>query len=137
VSKKPKPSLASSMATIASIAAQGPARPVTSTLTREHAATLSRENVSAQSREPADTLTHEHAATPPKGFNVRKARVEKPHQSIYAHPEVFRAIRQIAAAEDTKPQDLYREALRLMLAKRGLDFDKLDAGQGGNSVSKM
>jgi len=70
----------------------------------------------------------DNANARPKGFNVRKERIEKPHQSLYAHPSVFRTIRQIAATEDCKPQDLYREALRLMLAKRGFDFDRLDAG---------
>lgn len=68
-------------------------------------------------------------ASVPKGYNVRPPRIEKPHQSIYADPAVFRVIRQIAAAEDVKPQDLYREALRALLKKRGFDFDKLDRGE--------
>lgn len=65
----------------------------------------------------------------PKGFNVRPPRIEKPHQSVYAHPKVFAALRQIAANEEIKPQDLYREGLRHVLAQRGYDFDKLDAGE--------
>jgi hypothetical protein len=65
----------------------------------------------------------------PKGFNVRPPRIEKPHQSVYAHPKVFAALRQIAANEEIKPQDLYREGLRHVLARRGYDFDKLDAGE--------
>lgn len=65
----------------------------------------------------------------PKGFNVRPPRIEQPHQSVYADPAVFKVIRQIALAEDKKPQDLYREALRAMLKKRGYDFDKLNRGE--------
>ena len=65
----------------------------------------------------------------PRGYTVRPPRIEKPHQSIYADPAVWKVIRQIALAEDVKPQDLYREALRLMLRKRGYDFDRLDRGE--------
>jgi len=36
---------------------------------------------------------------------------------------------QIAAAEDVKPQDLYREGLREAFRLRGLDFDRLDRGE--------
>ena len=78
--------------------------------------TRSRENVAASGAKP-------------RGFNVRKERIEKPHQSVYAHPVVFRELRKIAAAEDLKPQDLYREGLREVFRRRGLDFDALDRGE--------
>lgn len=94
--------------------------------------TRERESEATGSRSHVETLPpkkREKKAGVPKGFNVRPERVEKPHQSIYAHPLVFRAIRTIAASEDMKPQDLYREGLRAVLKKRGLDFDKLDRGE--------
>ena len=74
------------------------------------------------------TRPRENVATP-RGFNVRKERIEKPHQSVYAHPVVFRELRKIAASEDVKPQDLYREGLREVFRRRGLDFDALDRGE--------
>lgn len=83
-------------------------------LPMDHAPTRSRENVIADK---------------PKGFNRRKERIEKPHQSVYAHPVVFRELRKIAVAEDLKPQDLYREGLREVFRRRGLDFDSLDRGE--------
>lgn len=79
-----------------------------------HATTRSRENVTLDK---------------PKGFNRRKERIEKPHQSVYAHPVVFKELRKIAAAEGVKPQDLYREGLREVFRRRGLDFDRLDRGE--------
>lgn len=94
--------------------------------------TRHRDSESTRSRSHVETSTaqkRERKAGVPKGFNVRPERIEKPHQSIYAHPFVFREIRKIAAAEDMKPQDLYREGLRAVLKKRGLDFDKLDRGE--------
>jgi hypothetical protein len=92
-----------------------------------------RETVSTRARshvEKERMAKETRPAKVPKGYNVRPPRIEKPHQSIYADPAVFRVIRQIAATEDVKPQDLYREALRLMLKRRGYDFDKLDSGEG-------
>lgn len=77
---------------------------------------------------PEATRSRENVTTP-RGFNVRKERIEKPHQSVYAHPVVFRELRKIAAAEDVKPQDLYREGLREVFRRRGLDFDALDRGE--------
>lgn len=81
-----------------------------------HATTRSRENVSTTNSKP-------------RGFNVRKERIEKPHQSVYAHPAVFRELRMIALKEGVKPQDLYREGLRHVFSERGLDFDALDRGE--------
>jgi hypothetical protein len=77
---------------------------------------------------PEATRSRENVATP-RGFNVRKERVEKPHQSVYAHPLVFRELRKIAASEEVKPQELYREGLREVFRRRGLDFDALDRGE--------
>ena len=74
------------------------------------------------------TRSRENVTTP-RGFNVRKERVEKPHQSVYAHPLVFRELRKIAASEEVKPQELYREGLREVFRRRGLDFDALDRGE--------
>ena len=87
---------------------------------RDSESTSARAHVSTSSKRAPDV---------PKGFNVRPRRVEKPHQSVYAHPQVFKVLRQIASQEDIKPQDLYREGLRAVLKARGYDFDKLDKGE--------
>jgi hypothetical protein len=42
---------------------------------------------------------------------------------------VFRELRKIAASEEVKPQELYREGLREVFRRRGLDFDALDRGE--------
>jgi hypothetical protein len=41
------------------------------------------------------------------------------HTSLYLHPNVRRAIREIAFQFDKKPHDLYLEGIDLMLAKYG------------------
>jgi hypothetical protein len=71
---------------------------------------------------------HLAAGTDEDGYRVRIRR-EKPHVSLYAHPRVFAAIRDLAVAQRKKPHDLYVEGLRLMLAQYGLDFDELDGGR--------
>lgn len=71
------------------------------------------------------TTHHLSADTDEDGYRVRIRR-EKPHVSLYAHPRVFAAIRDLANAQRRKPHDLYVEGLRLMLAQYGLDFDELD-----------
>jgi len=38
--------------------------------------------------------------------------------------------REIAAAQDCKPHDLYIEGIRLVRASYGYDFDKLERGEG-------
>lgn len=92
----------------------------------------------AYQRESVPTQTRAHVSTSgkrtfevdvPYGSKVRRPRIEKPHQSVYAHKAVFKVLNQIALAEDTKPQDLYREGLRHVLKMRGYDFDKLDNGE--------
>jgi hypothetical protein len=65
------------------------------------------------------------SGTDEDGYRVRIRR-EKPHVSLYAHPRVFNAIRDLAVAQRKKPHDLYVEGMRLMLAQYGLDFDELD-----------
>ncbi len=86
----------------------------------------SRENVTTSSR---DTLsTRRRGAETADGLRVRQ-RVEKPHASLYAHPRVFKKLREIAAAEDCKPHDLYVEGLRMILARYGFDLDKLERGE--------
>lgn len=64
----------------------------------------------------------------PDGYRIRVRR-EKPHASLYAHPRVFDVIKELAAAQRKRPHDLYIEGLRLMLARYGHDFDKLDRGE--------
>jgi hypothetical protein len=41
------------------------------------------------------------------------------HTSLYLHPQVRRAIREIAFQYDRKPHDLYLEGIDMMLAKYG------------------
>ncbi len=62
------------------------------------------------------------------GMKVRQ-RIEKPHASLYAHPRVFKKLREIAAAEDCKAHDLYVEGLRMVLARYGFDLAKLERGE--------
>ena len=64
----------------------------------------------------------------PDGMKVRQ-RVERPHASLYAHPRVFKKLREIAAAEDCKPHDLYVEGLRLVLERYGYNLEKLESGE--------
>ncbi len=87
-----------------------PASPEVATLSRRPVSTRKRDN------ETAD------------GMKVRQ-RIEKPHASLYAHPRVFKKLREIAAAEDCKAHDLYVEGLRLVLAQYGYDLDKLERGE--------
>lgn len=107
--------------------------PQRETATSQDLAAVTKQTVATFARASENTRPRENviasAIDRPKGFNVRPPRIEKPHQSVYAHPKVFAALRQIAANEEIKPQDLYREGLRHVLAQRGYDFDKLDAGE--------
>ena len=74
---------------------------------------------------PSGTTHHLAADTDENGYRLRVRR-EKPHVSLYAHPRVFAAIRDLAHAQRKRPHDLYVEGFRLMLAQYGLDFDELD-----------
>jgi hypothetical protein len=84
-------------------------------------APVARDHV-ARDRVPGYYPTSE---TDEDGYRVRIRR-EKPHVSLYAHPRVLNAIRDLAVAQRKKPHDLYVEGMRLMLAQYGLDFDELD-----------
>lgn len=118
MTKKPRPSINDQLARIAS---QAPAKPAT--LPRENVATLQREDVVHGN--VANEIVVEPAG--PDGYK-RRVRYEKPHASVYAHPKVFKALREIAVAQDCKPHDLYLEGLRLVLRAHGRDFDALNRG---------
>jgi hypothetical protein len=83
-------------------------------------------DVVTSSRRPMNTRKRGNET--PDGLKVRQ-RIEKPHASLYAHPRVFKKLREIAAAEDCKAHDLYVEGLRLVLASYGYDLDKLERGE--------
>ena len=141
--KPPRPSIADQIAAVAA------------TQPRDHVDTLQRDNVgenhASSDMEPAPRPEPELSPQPPSrstettssrgpvstrkrgnetadGMKVRQ-RIEKPHASLYAHPRVFKKLREIAAAEDCKPHDLYVEGLRMVLARYGYDLDKLEKGE--------
>ena len=121
MSKKPRPSINDQLARIAAqTPAAEPSRDNVSTLPRGDVEALPRRNVVSESgvEEPAG----------PDGYK-RRVRYEKPHASIYAHPKVFKALREIAAATDCKAHDLYIEGLRMVLRQHGRDFDALNRGE--------
>jgi len=98
------------------------------TLQRDDASTSQRGDVEALPR--ANVVPERDVEEPagPEGYKGR-VRYEKPHASIYAHPKVFKALREIAAATDCKPHDLYIEGLRMVLRQHGRDFDALNRGE--------
>lgn len=120
MSKKPRPSINDQLA---QIAAKGPAPSNVDTLPRDSVETLERGSVATD---------HAAALAAPEverdGYK-RRVRFEKPHASVYAHPKVFKALREIAVAQDCKPHDLYLEGLRLVLRAHGRDFDALNRGE--------
>ena len=130
MSKKPRPSINDQLARLA---AQAPAP--ASEVPRGNVVASEREDVTTLPRGNVETLTRGDAAAEhmvsepagPEGYK-RRVRYEKPHASIYAHPKVFKALREIAAATDCKPHDLYIEGLRLVLRQHGRDFDALNRG---------
>ena len=124
MTKKPRPSINDQLARIAS---QVPTN--LATLPRDSVATLQREDVALGNvitGNVADGVVAEVAG--PDGYK-RRVRYEKPHASLYAHPKVFKALREIAVAQDCKPHDLYLEGLRLVLRAHGRDFDALNRGE--------
>jgi hypothetical protein len=129
MSKKPRPSINDQLARIA---AQTPAaehsRGSVVTLQREDVATLQRDHVEALPRGNVASERSVEEPAGPEGYK-RRVRYEKPHASIYAHPKVFKALREIAAATDCKPHDLYIEGLRMVLRQHGRDFDALNRGE--------
>ena len=125
MSKKPRPSINDQLARIAAVASDN-----ASTLPRDDVATLQRGSVE-HGKAPRDEAMLEGAlADEPRGPDgyKRRVRYEKPHASVYAHPKVFKALREIAVAQDCKPHDLYLEGLRLVLRAHGRDFDALNRG---------
>ena len=95
---------------------------------RDDVALLSRGNVVPDHVAPVRSLAREDPEPERDGYK-RRVRFEKPHASVYAHPKVFKALREIAAAQDCKPHDLYLEGLRLVLRTYGRDFDALNRGE--------
>lgn len=129
MSKKPRPSINDQLARIAAQApaAEAPRDPGV-TGQREDVTTLQRVNVETL---PRVNAVPDHVVDEPPGpaGYKRRVRYEKPHASIYAHPKVFKALREIAAATDCKPHDLYIEGLRMVLRQHGRDFDALNRGE--------
>lgn len=125
MTKKPRPSINDQLA---KIAAQAPANAATSQ--REDVTMLQRDDVDLSSVRSQPAPRDNVATSEPEGPEgyKRRVRYEKPHASIYAHPKVFKALREIAAAQDCKPHDLYIEGLRLVLRQHGRDFDALNRG---------
>jgi hypothetical protein len=138
MARNPRPSIADQLAQISASAAP------------EHVETRPREHVETENAK-TDASARDHVApdeiaprmvergpvvrgkvqrgqVTAEGFRVRQ-RIEKPHVSLYAHPRVLKKVREIAAAEGCKAHDIYIEGLRLVLAKYGLDYDKLDSGE--------
>jgi hypothetical protein len=77
-----------------------------------------------------DPVARDHVApgsrgTDSSGYRTRIRR-EKPHVSLYAHPRVLDAIRDLAQSQRRKPHDLYIDGLRLVLKQHGIDYDALD-----------
>lgn len=129
MSKKPRPSINDQLARIAAQApAAEPPCEATATLQRDDVTTLQRDSGAALPR--ANVVADPAASEPagPEGYK-RRVRYEKPHASIYAHPKVFKALREIAAATDCKPHDLFVEGLRMVLRQHGRDFDALNRGE--------
>jgi hypothetical protein len=130
MTKKPRPSINDQLARLAAQApssvATSPRDPVV-TGQRDDVTTLQRENVTTL---PRGNVAPDPVAAEPVGpeGSKRRIRYEKPHASIYAHPKVFKALREIAAATDCKPHDLFIEGLRLVLRQHGRDFDALNRG---------
>ena len=81
---------------------------------------------------PRVHAAHDPTVTGPRGTDRSgyrtRIRRELPHVSLYAHPKVLDAIRDLAIAQRKKPHDLYIEGLRMMLASYGLDFEQLQRG---------
>ena len=128
MAKPPRPSIADQLAGIAAT------RPRDNVETLQHdpvpseaeAPSAPRNNVTTSSR--CNVVTRQRGLETSDGLKIRQ-RVEKPHVSLYAHPRVFKKLREIAVAEDCKPHDLYVQGLRLVLQSYGYDLDKLENGE--------
>ncbi|MGH1587340.1 hypothetical protein ACRBEV_02010 [Methylobacterium phyllosphaerae] len=131
MSKKPRPSINDQLARLAAQApapaVEAPRDPVI-TGQRDSVTTLQRDNVETFQRGSDVDQANVSEPAGPEGYK-RRVRYEKPHASIYAHPKVFKALREIAAATDCKPHDLYIEGLRMVLRQHGRDLDALNRGE--------
>jgi len=143
MAKTPRPSIADQLAGIAATRQ----RDDVVTRQRDHVKIPSRENDGAEAARVTETSPRTSPSQPSttrprgnvttrkrgdmtaEGLKIRQ-RIEKPHVSLYAHPRVLKKLREIAAAQDCKPHDLYIEGIRLVLASYGYDFDKLERGEG-------
>lgn len=130
MAKAPRPSIADQLAAVAATRPRDDAKPSQ----REDPPAeveppagaeppMPKPDVTASSRRLISTRKRDNETS--DGMKVRQ-RIEKPHASLYAHPRVFKKLREIAAAEDCKAHDLYVEGLRLVLARYGYDLDKLE-----------
>lgn len=144
MAKTPRPSIADQLAAVASTRPRDDAKPPqrdepspSAAVERPTPAAIAAEPQPAPSAQPPrDTVTSPRRPVSTRkrdnetadGMKVRQ-RIEKPHASLYAHPRVFKKVREIAAAEDCKAHDLYVEGLRLVLARYGYDLDKLERGE--------
>ena len=124
MAKPPRPSIADQLAAVAATRPRDDAK----TSQREEALAPAAVPTPAEVEPPRAEPTPKRDNEPPDGLKVRQ-RIEKPHASLYAHPRVFKKLREIAAAEDCKAHDLYVEGLRLVLARYGYDLDKLERGE--------
>ena len=142
MAKTPRPSIADQLAVVAATRPRDDVKP----LTRDDASQKpakselpasvpqieprpepqQRDDATTLSRRPVSTRQRENETA--DGMKVRQ-RIEKPHASLYAHPRVFKKLREIATAEDCKAHDLYVEGLRMVLARYGYDLDKLERGE--------
>ena len=125
MSKKPRPSINDQLA---QIAAKAPIASNVVTSPRDNVEALERGNALPYNVATGPAIVRDPFEAERDGYK-RRVRFEKPHASVYAHPKVFKALREIAAAQDCKPHDLYLEGLRLVLRAHGRDFDALNRGE--------
>lgn len=60
------------------------------------------------------------------GYKVRRARLMKPHVSLYLDPRVIHLMKDIAHARGVKAHDVYLDALRAFLRTQGHDLDAIN-----------
>ncbi|MHC2021454.1 hypothetical protein [Methylobacterium sp. CM6247] len=99
-------------------------KPATAPIESGPATTQPRKPATAQTREPAKRVVADdeipEGADDKAGLKMR-VRYEKPHVSLYASPETFKAIKRLALDEGTTAQALYRKGLLLMMREYGID----------------
>lgn len=72
----------------------------------------------------AGTPAPRHRGVPVSGA---KKLARPPHVAVYFHPDVNRALKEIALARNCKVHDLMLDGVRRVLADHGKDFDALNA----------